>query len=154
MWRRKKLNTAANLIGGILLGLTGYIAMEVHRSTQVQLGETLPDWLSFVAAGCFFIFGWTNLGHSAGFGGMASLSRGLRSTILALMATCIVFGMIFIAGQLWSGYYLDPFKTIFDWFRISFEYFIDTFSVPVWAVLVLGGLISGRLTGMANFNWR
>jgi hypothetical protein len=154
MWRRKKLNTAANLIGGLLLGLTGYVAMEVHRTTQVKLGETMPFWLSLVSGGCFFVFGWNGLGHNAGFGGMRSLANGLRATLLAAMATCIVFGLIFICGQLLGGYYLDPFKTIFAWFRISFEYFIDTFSVPVWTILIIGGLISGRLTGMANWRWR
>lgn len=154
MLRKQHLNTAANLIGAILLGITGYLAMEVHRSTAFELGKTVPYWLSFVTLICFAYFGWTSLGRNPGFGEMRSLAAGLRAMILALMASCIVLGAIFIAGQLMEGFYLNPFTTMFDWFRVSFEYFLDTFSIPVWSVLLLGGLIAGRLTGIANYRWR
>lgn len=144
----------ANVVGFVLLGLTGYAAMETQRAFGLKLGAVVPDWLSFVSAFCFGIFGWFGLGYNAGFGGFRSLVSGLRYMVLALMFTCIVFGVIFIVGQLLRGFYLDPFKTIFDWFRISFDYFIDTFNIPVWSVLVLGALISGRLTGIAAYRWR
>jgi hypothetical protein len=154
MFRKRNLNTSANLIGGILLGVTGYLAMEVHRMNAFELGKTLPFWLSFVGAGCFAYFGWTSLGHNPGFGEMRSLAAGLRAMILSLMASCIVFGLIFIGKQLMEGFYLNPFTTLFDWFRVSFEYFLDTFTLPVWSILLLGSLIAGRLTGLANFRWR
>jgi hypothetical protein len=154
MYRQYKLNKMANLVGGLLMAATGGIAMEVHRAGAFGQGISMPVWLSAVGAFCFFIFGWNSLGHNAGFGGTRSLTSGFRSMLLALMATCIVFGLIFISGQLLAGFYLDPFKTVFDWFRISYEYFLDTFSIPVWSVLILGSLISGRLTGIANYRWR
>ena len=144
----------ANMVGAILMAITGYIAMEIHRINAFDDGSSLPYWLSYVGAVCFMFFGWNSLGHNAGFGGMKSMTSGIRTMVLALMASCIVFGLIFIAGQLLAGFYLDPFKTVFDWFRISYEYFLDTFTWPVWSVLILGALISGRLTGLAHFHWR
>jgi hypothetical protein len=154
MFRRQKLNTMANMVGGLLMAATGFAAMEVHRAGSFGQGVSMPIWLSAVGAFVFFIFGWTTLGHNAGFGSIRSLTSGFRAMLLALMATCIVFGLIFITAQLIAGFYLDPFKTIFDWFRISYEYFLDTFTLPVWSVLILGSLISGRLTGIANYRWR
>lgn len=154
MFRTYKLNTMANLVGGLLMALTGFCAMEVHRANSFGQGVSMPFWLSLVGAFCFFIFGWNSLGHNAGFGGVRSLTSGFRAMLLALMASCIVFGLIFIGGQLLAGFYLDPFKTVFDWFRVSYEYFLDTFTIPVWAVLILGALISGRLTGIVNWRWR
>jgi hypothetical protein len=144
----------ANLVGGLLMALTGFIAMELHRAGSFGQGISLPYWLSYVGAFVFFIFGWISLGHNAGFGGVRSLTSGFRTMIVSLMASCIVFGLIFISGQLLAGFYLDPFKTVFAWFRVSYEYFLDTFTIPVWSVLILGSQISGRLTGIANYRWR
>jgi hypothetical protein len=154
MFRKQKLNKMANLVGGLLMALTGFIAMEIHRANSYELGVSMPYWLSYIGAFCFFIFGWISLGHNAGFGGVRSMTSAFRAMIVALMASCIIFGLIFIGGQLLAGFYLDPFKTVFAWFRVSYEYFLDTFTIPVWSALIVGSLVSGRLTGLANYHWR
>lgn len=154
MYGPKKLNTAANLFGAILLGMTGYVALIVHRLIEFEKGNTLPIYWPYVAAVCFALLGWHSLGHNAGFGGVRSLSAGLRAMILGMMASSIMFGLIFIGAQLVAGFYINPTNTVFDWFRVSFEYFVDTFNLHVWAILLIGSLISGRLTGLANYRWR
>lgn len=146
--------TAPKLIAAILLGATGYFASEMHLSLAANSGSAFPYWVSNVGAICFAIIGWKSLGPRPGFGGMASIALGWRAAILALFVTCIVYGMLYQGQALLNGQYLDPFKTIFDWFRISFEFMVDTFSLPVWGILLIGGAIAGRATGTAFRHWR
>ncbi|GLQ34152.1 hypothetical protein GCM10007939_04350 [Amylibacter marinus] len=149
-----QLNTAAHLIAGITIGLTGFFAFLMHAHIAESSGDSLPGYFPVSGGIICLLTGWNTLGNRPGFGGMASIASGLRAMIFSIMVCCALFGLYYIYLALLQGLYLDPFRALFDWFRISFEFFIGTISAEVWVIIILGGAISGRITGMANYSWR
>ncbi|MEM7241341.1 MAG: TrgA family protein [Pseudomonadota bacterium] len=151
----KILNTAGRLIGGILLGLLGYIAFRLFTNSGGTVTGGIPESAHYIAAGCLFFAGYRDLGGLAGLNNANAAATGVRSTVLGVVIACTVFAILLMFRSFAQGQYLDPYKAVFDWIRLIFDLFVQAVTSPVMLpVLVIGGAISGILVAKANQNWR
>ena len=151
----KILNTAGRLIGGILLGLLGFVAFRAFIGSGGTITGGIPDSAPYITAACFFVAGYRDLGGLAGLNGANAALTGLRSTVVGMLIACVVFALLLMARSFIQGQYLDPYKAVFDWIRLIFDLFIQAALSPVMLpILVIGGAISGILVAKVNYNWR
>lgn len=144
--------TSAKLIAAICFALTAFIAASLFNTGEVGV-IGLSDYMVIGASAIGAICGWFVLGDKAGYGGFDSVFKGITAAITSLMIICILFGLNKFAVGLTNGSFGHPMDAVVSWVRFSILLFTQTFNVPVWTVIILGGALSGRITGMVNARW-
>ncbi len=144
--------TAAKLIAGFGLGLTAAIAAYLFalENDQYQIGLRFLGGNFLVG----FFCGWFTLGKRYGYGNIAAIMNGLRSLVLLLAGSAMVFSAIFIFGNLQNNNFRDPTDLPLLWIETSFDYIVLALKKNVLIALVIGGILSGIATFQASLRWR
>ncbi len=147
-----RMPTAAKLVGGLAFFAVGWAA-------ALQALTTLPEgtpatWFAPTIAVIGLWQGWSVAGRGAGKGWSMALGSGLRTSIQIAILGLLLFALrtMFIrsANLRYDGF----FEAIFASMDLFIEYFFQSLIVPVWGVLLIGGIIGGLLCESAARRWR
>jgi hypothetical protein len=144
--------TAPKLIAAILLAATALIVAFVYRLGYPELTFKFGYYLLACCVGG--IVGWFTLGQNPYFGGLNSILAGVRANAIMSVVGAIAFALV----SVWTGMsdhdFSNPFQVPISLITRSVAYFSSALTVKIWTVMILGGAVSGRITGIANFHWR
>lgn len=144
--------TAAKLVAGLALAVTAAVAALVFLNGG---GTNMPLGLGFVAgnAAVGFFTGWFTLGRNPGHGVMSAAFNGLRTLVLLLIASGVVFSTLFVGRNLNNVTLRDPIDLPLLWIQTAFDYVVDALMRDVVIALLIGGVLSGVLAYLAGRRW-
>lgn len=144
--------TAAKLVGGLALALTGAIAAWIFvelNSDSYRIGWRFIGGNGVVG----FFAGWYALGRDPGRGIFSAVFHGVRSLVFLLLGSAMLFSAIFILGNLERNNFRDPVDLPLLWIDTTFRYAWAALQQEVVIALLVGGAISGIVTWMADRRW-
>ncbi len=143
--------TAAKLMGAVFLACTvGYISFVYLGNTP---SVTVGTEYLFVNVLIGFLVGWRSIGFDPGFGGMDSIMAGLRGIVSFVFLSTCVFGIWVVIVKL-QGFFIKSFESVFtSWADAAMIYLKIIWDPNVILALVVGGIISGIASGLANRFW-
>ncbi|MCP5074328.1 MAG: TrgA family protein [Rhodobacteraceae bacterium] len=144
--------TAAKLIAGLSLGLTALVAAYIFTLGHPEFVIGLKFYAGNFMVG--FFGGWYSLGRKPGYSHVMAMASGIRSLVLILVGSGMLFSTIFIFGNLENNNFRDPMDLPLLWVETSFNYVVLALSKNVIIALLIGGILSGIATFQAALNWR
>ncbi len=144
--------TAPKLIAAILLALTALIVAYAYRLGYPEL--TFKKEFYMLSGGVGLIVGWFTLGQKPYFGGVDSMVAGIRANIIMSIVGAICFAFVSVWNGMGEHAFNNPFQVPISWVMRSIGYFISALTFKIWAIMLITGAVSGRLTGVANLHWR
>lgn len=144
--------TAAKLVAGLAFALTAAVAAYVFIGQHTEL----PIGLKFILGNALvgFFAGWYSLGRNPGHNNAAGAMSGLRTLVLLLIGSGMVFGGRFVMNNLGQFRSRDPVEIPLLWISTTFEYVVLALTPAVGLTLLVGGLLSGVATFQASQRWR
>lgn len=144
--------TAGKLIAGLSLALTAAIAAYVF----VGLHPDMQIGFRFIAGNFAvgFFCGWYSLGRNPGFGIIGAAFSGLRTLVLLLIGSGLVFAGVDVLTDLNRPGLDDPLDVPLIWIQTSFDYVVLALEQKVLVVLAIGGVLSGIASYQASIHWR
>jgi hypothetical protein len=144
--------TAARLVGAVVFFGVGWAA-------AVQVLTTVPEgtpatFFPLTIAMIGLWQGWSVAGGNAGRGVMAGVGNGLRTSVQMAFLGLLLFALrtMFIRS---ADLRYDGFgEAVVAAMDLFLEYFFQSLIVPVWAVLLAGGVIGGLICESAARRWR
>lgn len=144
--------TAARLIAALVLAVTAWI---VSQTVKTHLPDGINfGWFDYVNVAIGAVSGWIVIGRRAGLGILPAIGHGLTGVAV------LVFWAIFLQSTnemlrlSLRRHYKGPVEALLDIFQIGAEYTKVLPYLDVAGALVLGGLIAGILSELANRVWR
>lgn len=144
--------TAAKLVAGLAFALTAAVAAYVFIGQHTELPIGLKFILGNAVVG--FFAGWYSLGRNPGHSNAAGAMSGLRTLVLLLIGSGMVFGGRFVLKNLGQFRSRDPIEIPLLWVQTTFEYVVLAMTPSVGLTLLIGGLLSGIVTYQASQKWR
>jgi len=145
-----RMPTASRLVGAVVFFGVGWLA-------ALQVIKTLPEGtpatffpLTIALIGLWQ--GWSVAGRNAGHGG--AIGNGLRTSIQIAFIGLLVFALrtMFIRS---ANLRYDGFgEAVVAALELFIEYALQSLTVPVWGVLLVGGAIGGLICETAARRWR
>jgi len=100
-----------------------------------------------------FFVGWYSLSRDPGEGNIPAIANGIRSLILLVISSALVFSLFFIFGNLKRYNFRNPMDLPLMWIKTSFEYAVQAMTLQVAIALLIGGCISGIAAYQAGRHW-
>lgn len=144
--------TAAKLVAGLAFALTAAVAAYVFIGQHTEMPIGLKFILGNAVVG--FFAGWYSLGRNPGHSNTAGAMSGLRTLVLLLIGSGMVFGGRFLLKNLGQFRSRDPIEIPLLWIQTTFEYVVLAMTPSVGLTLLIGGLLSGVVTYQASQKWR
>jgi hypothetical protein len=144
--------TAPKLIAATLMALTALLVAYTYSLGYPE--QTFKKDYYMLAGGVGFVVGWYTLGQKPYFGGMDSIMAGIRANIIMSIVGAICFAFISVWNGMGEHAFNNPFQVPISWVMRSIAYFTSALTIKIWAILLIAGAVSGRLTGVANMHWR
>lgn len=147
-----RMPTGAKLVGAVVFFAIGWVA-------ALQVLTTLPEgtpatWFAPTIALIGLWQGWAVAGKGAGRGWSVGLGNGLRTSIQIAFLGLVLFALRTMFTRSMNLRYDGFFEALFAAMDLFIEYFLQSLIVPVWGVLLIGGMIGGLLCESAARRWR
>jgi len=147
-----RMPTAAKLVGAIaFFGVGWYAALQVLTTVPEGTPATFFP-LTIALIGLWQ--GWSVAGRNAGEGWGMAIGNGLRTSVQIAILGLGLFALrtMFLrsADLRYDGFT----EALFAAMDLFVEYFFQSLIVPVWGVLLIGGIVGGLLCNMAARRWR
>jgi hypothetical protein len=141
--------TAAKLIAA--LAATAAVAALVF----IQANPELPIGIRFIGTNALvgFFAGWYSLGKNPGNGVFDGAMSGIRSLIFLLIGSGMVFAFYHVSRNLQQFRDKDVTSMPLAWIEKSFENVVLALTTEIAIVLVIGGILSGIASYIANTRW-
>ncbi|PWE34228.1 tellurium resistance protein [Maritimibacter sp. 55A14] len=144
--------TAAKLVAAATFAIVGLLAGMAY--TQILPEGMATTNLLLTATGVGLFCGWFVMGRLVGQGVLPAAGHGLRTSLMIVVWMLLIFSirqmLIFSTRMRYDG----PVDAITGVFKLGAEYATSAATLPVIAVLIVGGLIGGALSEMASQRWR
>jgi hypothetical protein len=147
-----RMPTAAKLVGGLVFFAIGWLA-------AVQVLTTMPEgtpatYFPLTIGLIGFWQGWAVAGKQAGDGSSMAIANGLRTSVQIAVIGLAVFALrtMFMRA---SNLRYDGFgEAVVASMELFIQYGLQSLIVPVWGVLLAGGVIGGLICEGASRRWR
>lgn len=145
--------TTARLIGAVLLAALAFLAATMAR-------PYLPDgepagMLTPVSVVVGVAVGWLFTGRHLDRGRGSPVAIGFGSAVLLVFWVALLFGITeMIDRSKRNSYRGSPTEAVQDVFNIMYDYAVDFFQFDLVAVLALGGILAGVITGWVGRRFR
>ncbi len=143
--------TAAKAVAALSLGTTGFILSGLVKGQMPHI--TSWGWFTILNVALGAICGWTMIGNRVGRGVSFMISAGLSASVMM-----VVWALFIQSGNEALRLALRRrFSGLFDFLAAMFEQMIEwgamLLSVEFLIVMLLGGIVSGILSEIANRHW-
>lgn len=146
-----RMPTAAKLVGAVTFFGVGWAAA-VQALTTVPEG-TPATYFAPTIAMIGLWQGWSVAGRNAGHGYGLAFGNGLRTSAQIAIIGLAIFALRTMF-QRSSNLRYDGFsEAMLASMDLFIEYFFQSLIVPVWGVLVIGGIVGGLLCETAARRW-
>ena len=144
--------TAARLIAALVLAATAWVT---SQTVKPYLPEGIDfGWFDYLNVVLGLVIGWIVIGRRAGRGLSAAIGNGVTA------AAVLAFWAIFLQAsyemlrQSMNRRYDGPTEAILDVFQMCLEYGLHLINLDVIGPLIVGGILAGILSELANRIWR
>lgn len=147
-----RMPTGAKLVGAAVFFAIGWLA-------ALQVLTTMPEgtpatWFAPTIALIGLWQGWAVAGRNAGNGIGLSIGNGLRTSVQIAALGLAVFALRTMFQRSFNLRYDGFGEAVVEAMELFIEYFFQSLIVPVWGVLLIGGIVGGLLCEAAARRWR
>lgn len=144
--------TAAKLISALWFALIGWLAANAH--IPAIPGGVPVGYFREITAGIGLAVGWIAMGSDVGRGYVDSISGGLKTSIIIVFISL----MIFAGGQMIRSsmrqHYDGPMEALLQWIKLMAIHAYSMLTVGVLGVLIVGGIVGGLLAEYVSKHFR
>lgn len=144
--------TGAKLASAIIFFAIGYLGAMQAKLTFEE--GTPATYFNLTIAIIGFFNGWLFVGKRAGrgyfFGGANGLQAGVQIAFFGL--SLFALRTMFLRSM--DLRYSAPGEAVTEAMDLFLQYFLQSLTVEIWGVLLVGGIIGGLVTEMAGRAWR
>lgn len=147
-----RMPTAAKLVGALVFFGVGWLA-------ALQVIKTLPEgtpatWFPLTIAMIGLWQGWAVAGRNAGNGTGFAIANGLRTSVQMAAIGLVVFALRTMFERSLNLRYDGFGEAVVEAMHLFIEYGLQSLTVPIWGVLLAGGVIGGLICEGAARRWR
>ncbi|MBY5932625.1 TrgA family protein [Tateyamaria omphalii] len=143
---------AAKLVGGLGLAILAFIVSGMIMPLFEE--DTNFGWFTYVNVAVGFISGWMVIGGRAGRGMTSAVNVGLTGPVVMVFWALFIQSCNEMVRIAMKNRYDGAFEAIVAIFQIGAEWALLMATIPIWATLLAGGVITGVLTEYAWRTWR
>jgi hypothetical protein len=144
--------TGAKAMAAIGFAVVGWIT--AHTYVLNMEIPTSVGYLREMTAVLGAIIGWRVMGNSVGKGYVRSIGAGWKTMIVLVFFALLTFGLYEMLQLSVKMRYDGPIEAILDVFQRMLDRSFPLASVPVLAVMLIGGGIAGIMAENASRRWR
>lgn len=143
--------TGAKAIAALTFGVVGWLLANAYvpNMAQPQPVGMFRELTAAVGA----IIGWMVMGTSVGKGYIAAMGSGLKTVVVLIICSLLLFSTYEMLMQSVKMVYDGPMDAVLDIFLRMFEHSAPLASTGVVMVILVGGLIGGVLAENASRRW-
>ncbi len=144
--------TGAKLVAAVCFAIVGWLAAEAYIP---QLpADTRTGYFREIMAVLGFVLGWMTLGPNVGRGYADAASIGMRTSFLLVFWGLLGMSIYFMVRRSTRMIYDNAGDAALDVPMLMLQYAGLMGSVPLIAILAVGGAIGGVLTEFAGRRWK
>ena len=144
--------TGAKLVAAVCFAIVGWLAAEAYIP---QLpADTRTGYFREIMALLGFVLGWMTLGPNVGRGYADAASIGMRTSFLLVFWGLLGMSIYFMVRRSTRMIYDNAGDAALDVPMLMLQYAGLMGSVPLIAMLAVGGAIGGVLTEFAGRRWK
>lgn len=143
---------AAKLVGAVAMTILAFIVSGMVIGLFEE--EKNFGWFTEVNMGLGFLVGWMVIGSRAGRGMVSAINVGLTAPIVLVFWGLFTQSCNEMVRLAMKNRYDGPFEALVAIFEIGSEWALMLASIPVWATLLLGGIVAGVASEYAARTWR
>lgn len=147
-----RMPTGAKLVGAAVFFGVGWMAA-LQALTTVPEG-TPATYFAPTIAMIGLWQGWSVAGRNAGNGHGMSIGNGLRTSIQIAILGLALFALRTMFQRSADLRYDGFGEAVVESMELFIEYFFQSLIVPVWGVLLIGGIVGGLMCEAAARRWR
>jgi hypothetical protein len=144
--------TAAKFVAALAFGLVGWLA--AHFYVPLLPEGTGVGYFREIVAGLGLFLGWWSLGPAVGKSYADALSLGLKTSALVVAWSLLGFSTYYMILRSTKMMYQDAGEAVLDVPTLMLHYGKLMGSVPLLAVLVVGGVLGGWAAEFAARRWK
>ncbi|MEL6617792.1 MAG: TrgA family protein [Pseudomonadota bacterium] len=143
---------AAKLVAALGLAILGFIVSGMIMPLFEE--ETNFGWFVWINVVLGALCGWMIIGRRAGRGITSAINVGLTGAAMMVFWGLFVQACNEMVRVAMKNRYDGPFEALIAVFEIGSEWALLMSTVPIWATLAIGGIVTGLLTEYAWRTWR
>lgn len=144
--------TGSKLAGGILFFGVAYLAAMQAKLTFEE--GTPATYFNITIAMIGLWQGWMVMGRRAGAGMSVAISNGMRTSAQIAFFGLVLFALRTMFLRSANLRYSAPGEAVTEAMELFLEYFLQSLTVNIWGVLIVGAIVGGALTELAAKAWR
>lgn len=144
--------TGAKLASAIIFFAIGYVGAMQAKLTFEE--GTPATYFNITIAMIGLLQGWMVVGRRAGEGFGLAASNGLRAGAQIAFFGLVLFALRTMFLRSMDLRYSAPGEAVTEAMELFLQYFLQSLTVEIWTVLLVGGIIGGILTEIASRAWR
>lgn len=144
--------TGAKLVGAVLFFGIGWVAAMQAKLTFEE--GTAATYFNITIALIGFFNGWFVVGARAGGGVAFGAANGLRASAQIAILGLLLFALRTMFMRSTNLRYSSIGEATTESLDLFVQYFTQALTVPIWTVLIVGGIVGGILTELAAKVWR
>lgn len=143
---------AAKLVAAACMSILAFVVSFMIMPLFEE--DTNFGWFVYVNVAVGFVTGWLVMGRRAGRGWTSAINVGLTGPVVLVFWALFIQSCNEMVRIAMKNRYDGAFDALVDIFTIGAEWAILMATIPIWATLLMGGVISGLLTEHAWRTWR
>ena len=143
---------AAKLVGAVAMAVLAFIASEMVKGLFDD--EMNFGWFVPVNIGVGLLVGWMVIGSRAGRGLVSAINVGLTAPFVLVFWGLFIQSCNEMVRLAMKNRYDGPFEALVAIFEIGSEWALMLVNVPLWATLLVGGIVAGMVAEFASRTWR
>lgn len=144
--------TGAKLVGAVVFFGIGWLAAMQAKLTFEE--GTAATYFNITIALIGFFNGWMLVGKQAGGGVLFGAANGLRASVQIAILGLMLFALRTMFMRSANLRYSSIGEATTETMDLLVQYSLQAMTVPIWTVLIAGGILGGIITELAAKVWR